>query len=177
MNKLNKKFLDIILRYAILALFAIGGLWIFYFIFTPLTIYPIYFIFNLFFNTFIDGTTIYTKNFPIEIIKACVAGSAYYLLLIFNLSTPEIKFKQRFKMIFFAFLIFLIVNIIRIFILSLLYINNSSLFEMMHILSWYAGSVLFVILIWFIQVKLNKIREIPVYSDLKFLYKYSLFKK
>ena len=35
---------------------------------------------------------------------------------------------------------------------------------------WYLGSTLFVIGIWFIEVKLFKIKEIPIYSDIKFLY-------
>ena len=117
MNKKIGEFRDIIIRYILLIALSFNGLFIFYLIFTPLTVYPLFFIFNYFFGAVLDGTTIYAGDIPIEIIKACVAGSAYYLLLIFNLSTPDIKINQRLRMIFFSFLIFLVVNILRIAIL------------------------------------------------------------
>ena len=177
MKLVPKEFLDIFFRYFLLILLPLGGLWVFYFILTPFTVYPIYFLFNSFFGATLEGTTVYVRSIPIEMIKACIAGSAYYLLLIFNLSTPEIKINQRLKMIFFSFLIFLVVNILRIFLLAILYMTNSPLFDILHKLSWYFGSVLLVIAIWFFQIKIYKIKEIPFYSDLKFLYKYSILTK
>lgn len=107
----------------------------------------------------------------IELIGACIAGSAYYLLLIFNLSVPDVKLKKRFKMLAFAFLAFLVINIIRIFLLSILFLSNSQWFDITHKLFWYVGSIVFVVGIWFFEVKYFKIKKIPIYSDLRFLFK------
>ncbi len=76
-------------------------------------------------------------------------------------------------MLAFAFSAFLLVNLLRIFILSLMFINGSSFFDITHRLFWYFLSTVFVIVIWFTEVKLFKIKEIPFYTDLKYLYKKS----
>ena len=167
--------LSIFLRYIILIIVAFPSLWIFYLIFTPLTVYPVYFLLSLFFPVSLISKTIIliSGNVPIEIIEACVAGSAYYFLLILNLTTQGIKSKTRIYMILFSFAVFLLINIIRIFLLSLLAISGSSFFDITHIVFWYALSTVFVIGIWFFQVKVFKIKEIPIYSDIKFLYKQS----
>ena len=110
-------------------------------------------------------------KFSIEIIKACVAGSAYYLLFILNVSVPKIKFKKRIKMLLFSFAFFLILNIIRIFALALMFVSGTSSFESLHKIFWYAGATIFVVLIWFVEVKLFKIKEIPIYSDFRCLIK------
>ena len=80
-------------------------------------------------------------------------------------------------MIALSFILFLIINILRIFFLSLLFISGSSWFDFTHELFWYLVSIVFVVGIWFTEVKLFKIKEIPFYSDLKLLYKKSLLKK
>ena len=164
-----KRLTDIILRYLILVVVAIPNLYIFYFIFTPLTVYPSYFFLNLLFNTTLKQTTIFINNISIEIIGACVAGSAYYLLLILNLSIPKIKIKKRIKMILFAFASLLAINLLRIFILSLLLISGSQWFDITHKIFWYTVSIIFVVGIWFTEVKLFKIKTIPFYSDIKYI--------
>lgn len=178
MKRVAKKFWGILIRYSILVIITIPNLWLFYLIFLPLTIYPSYFLFSLFFNASMNGQLITLDNcFPIEFIGACVAGSAYYLLLILNLSVPDIKIKKRLTMILFSFLILLIINIMRIFILGLLFASRSSVFDITHKFFWYLMSVLFVAGIWFAEVKLFRIKKIPLYSDLRFLYKNSIMKK
>lgn len=171
MKRTSKSFLDIIIRYAILILAAIPNLAIFYWIFTPLTIYPTYFLLNLFFKVSILGNVIYIVGDYIEIIAACVAGSAYYLLFILNLSLKDIKLSKRLIMILFAFLTFLVFNILRVFFLSTIFVLEFSWFDVAHELSWYVGSIILVLVIWFTEVKIFKIKEIPFSSDLKFLYK------
>ena len=119
MKKLFKNFLDITIRYSILVLAAIASFWIFYAIFTPLTIYPTFWILGLFFQALLVGNVIIINNaIPIEIIKACIAGYAYYLLLILNLATPKIKLKQRINLILLSFGALLVFNIISIGFLS-----------------------------------------------------------
>src|SRR3989338_1401040 len=151
--------LKIFIRYLIIVLIAIPNLFIFYFIFTPATVYPVFGLFKIFFKeVLLVGDTFQISNeFFIEIIPACIAGSAYYLLFILNLSIPKIKIKKRVKMI-----------------LSLIFVylpENQNLFNITHKLFWYLGTTIFVVLIWFIEVKAFKIKEIPVYSDIKYLYK------
>lgn len=165
---------SIFVRYLILVLAALPGFWIFYFIFTPLTVYPVYFVLGLFFGASLFENIIFLGNpsYPIQIVNACIAGSAYYLLLIFNLSVPKIKINTRLKMVFFAFLSFLAVNVIRIILLSVVFILKPSIFDISHKLSWYFGSIILVIGIWFIEVKKFKINEVPFYSDIKSILKY-----
>jgi len=160
------------LRYALILIVAIPNLWIFYLIFTPLTLYVSYFLLDVFFSTTLVGSTILVNNCaPIEIINACTAGSAYYLLFLLNLATPRLK--RRFTALLFSFSAFFLLNIARIFALSLLHINTSQIFDAAHKLSWYSLSIIFVIGIWFLTVKLFSIKAIPFYTDLKSLYKKS----
>jgi exosortase/archaeosortase family protein len=165
---------SIFIRYFLLIIAALPNFWIFYFIFTPLTVYPVYFFLNILFGATLFGNFIFIADYypPIEIIGACVAGAAYYLLLILNLSVPNIKTKKRIKMLCFAFLSFLIVNILRIISLSVILVLKPGLFDITHKLSWYLGSIVLVVAIWFIEVKKFKIKAIPVYSDLKSISKY-----
>ena len=167
----TKEVYDIVIRYATLILAAIPNLWIFYFIFTPLTVYPVYFLLKLFFDVLLIGNLITTGDVSIEIIKPCVAGAAYYLLLILNLSTKGINTRKRIRMIIISFLSLLIINILRIFFLSLIFLSGSFWFYLTHEIFWYLLSIVFVVGIWFTEVKLFKIKQVPFYSDIKFLYK------
>lgn len=177
MNKKLSRVYDIIIRYIIIIFFGLPNLWVFYFIFTPLTVYPVYFLFNIFFDASLSGNTITISGNFIEIVKACVAGSAYYLLLILNLSTPKIKLMRRIKIIGLAFISLLIINILRILLLGLFSFSSPIWFDIIHKLFWYLLSIVFVIGIWFAEVKLFKIKDIPFYSDLKFLFKHSYLKR
>jgi exosortase/archaeosortase family protein len=177
-NKDLKDFLNILLRYFILILVALPGLFIFYFIFTPLTVHPVYFLLGLFFDVAIlSKTNILVNNLPIELISACIAGAAYYLLLVLNLSTPKIKLKKRIHAIIFSLIAFLILNILRIFVLSSLAVTGFAYFNVTHTVFWYGFSTIIVVGIWFAEVKIYRIKEIPFYSDIKFLYKKSLMKR
>ena len=168
---MKREYSSIIIRYLILLIISFPNLFIFYFIFTPLTIYSVYFLLNLFFDVSLQANTLFIGSFAIEIIGACVAGSAYYLLLILNLSTPEINLKTRIKTILFGFGSLLILNIFRIFFLVSLLLIYPSAFDLTHKLFWYFISIIFVAGIWFAEIKLFRIKQIPVYSDVKFLLK------
>ena len=177
MRKQTKKHLIVFLRYLILLIVAIPNLYLFYLIFTPLTLHPVRFLLEIFYDTIlVNNIIIINSILPIELIPACIAGAAYYLLLILNLSTPKIKLKPRLKMILISFASLLVLNILRIFILSILAFSGSPLFDITHKIFWYALSTVFVVGIWLILVKKFKIKEIPLYSDLKFLYNNSIKK-
>ncbi len=168
---MKKEYYNIIIRYIILILVSLPNLYLFYLIFTPLTIYPVYFLLNLFWKVSLQSNIFFISNFSIEVIGACIAGSAYYLLLILNLSTPKIDIKKRLRMILFAFSSLLVLNILRIFLLVSLLLICPSLFNITHKLFWYLISIIFVIGIWFTEVKIFRIKQIPIYSDIKSLIK------
>ena len=173
-NKNNKKrtkqetikiIQSVLVRYIILLLFGIF-LFVFYKIFLPLTIWPSYLLLNIFYDASVSGDLIFVSGSIIKIIGACVAGSAYFLLLILNLTTP-MDLKKRVYSLIFSFSSLLILNILRIFILSVLFIEDSAFFDLTHKFFWYVFSIVFVIGVWFLTAKLFKIKEIPIYSDFK----------
>ncbi len=167
-NKIGKKdrnyIYHLLLRYFAVLFLGLGNLYLFYKAFTPLTIYPVYWILSLFYQVDISGIDLYIGIYNIKFIEACIAGAAYYLLVILNFSTP-MKLKKRIYSLLFVFSMFLLLNIIRIIVLSVLFINNAAFFDITHKLFWYAMSTAFVVAIWFTNVILFKIKEVPVYSD------------
>ena len=169
MEEETKKLIDLIARYLVLIAVAIPNLYIFYKIFTPLTVQAVYYSLKIFLDVSISGNTISFNPscLSIELIQACIAGSAYYLLMLLNLSTPDIKITKRILLFFVSFLVFFILNIVRIDVLSVLLLNRSSFFDFSHRLSWYVISTFMVVLIWFAEVKFAHIKEIPIYSDIK----------
>ena len=165
----DKRFL-ILIRYLIL-LALIFTLPLIYKILTPLTINITTILLKLFYNVDIYNELIiinYTTF--ILIIPACIAGSAYLLLLILNLTVP-IKLDKRMKSIILSFLILFILNILRIFLFAILYHNKIPFVDFTHKFFWYFLSTIFVILIWFFITKKFSIKEIPVYTDFKYLFK------
>lgn len=158
---------SLFLRYLILVLVGFPNLFLFYFIFTPLTVYPAFvFLQALYDAVLFPGNVIFFRGYYASIIPACVAGAAYYLLLILNLTTP-MNVKKRILSLAFLFISFLFLNIIRILIFASLLFKGYEYFDLAHTATWYFGSTAMVILIWFANILLFKIREVPIYSDLK----------
>jgi len=165
----SKQYIFILIRYLIL-LGSMFTLSLIYKILTPLTIHSTAYLLKIFYQVSINLDFIIIDNIKIQIVSACVAGSAYLLLLILNLTLP-MRLVKRIYSILLSFIILLILNILRIFILSVLLINEFKFFDLTHKLFWYVLSTLFVIGIWFLIVKIFSIKKIPVYTDLKFLIK------
>lgn len=160
----------ILLRYIVL-LGLILALPIIYKILTPLTVYSIAGLLKIFYAVSVSKDFIFiTPKITIQIIQPCVAGSAYLLLLILNLSV-QMKVKQRIYSILSSIILLFILNILRVFFLTILLVNNFRFFDFTHKLFWYALSTLFVAGIWFLTAHLFKIKQIPIYSDLMYLVK------
>lgn len=159
--------LGMFMRYILALIFGLN-IWFLELIFLPLTFYPVLFILNLFFNVKSSIPYLSVNGSLISIVSACVAASAYYFLIAINLITKDIGIKKRIKMILFSFFLFLVINIIRIILLSVLYVNSFSLFDLTHKILWYGLSAVLVVLIWLLTVKIFKIKAIPFCSD--FLY-------
>ncbi len=159
---------EIIARYLVLLAIVLlfTKIEIIYNFFFILTLEPLKWILGALYTLTSYGEIIYLDNITIEIIPACVAFSAYILLLILNLTT-HMKIAKRVLSVIFSFLLLLVINILRIFLLSVLVVNAYSGFEIVHKVMWYALSIVIVVGIWFLTLKIFKIKEIPVYSDIK----------
>ncbi len=161
--------INIFVRYLLIVVAAANGLWIFYKIFSPLTLYPVYWILSLFFQVSIfpeELLLLIDMSLEIWLVKACIAGAAYYLLFALNLSVPKINPVKRIKMVLFAFSSLLGFNLIRIILMAFLYYYGFAYADAIHLIFWYGLSIVAVVGIWFLEVKLFRIKQIPVYSDL-----------
>jgi len=179
----NNRIALVFLRYFFLVLLSLYNLSLFYWIFTPITTQGSYLILNLIYpeavlhlpdTIMFSDLSVQSCKSPdvlcVNIINSCVAGAAYYLLLILNFTTP-MGFKTRIKSILFLISSFFAINVLRIVIFSMLLREHFSFFDVAHYLTWYIGSTFFVVFLWFVNIKLFKIKEIPVYSDFKSLMK------
>ncbi|MBI2499608.1 pacearchaeosortase [Candidatus Woesearchaeota archaeon] len=147
--------------------FVILGIRIIESIFGPITFYLSYYTLQYYNPILISSTEFIINEIKLKFIPACIASGAYLLLIILTLMT-EMEFRKALKTIAQGFLIILIANLIRIDLLVILLVNNySDLFNTLHLLIWKTLSTLFVVLLWIILTKINKIENIPIYSDYK----------
>jgi exosortase/archaeosortase family protein len=172
----DKKAIYLFLRYLALLLVALPNLYLFYAILTPITIHPVNFILSLFYNSSVSGHTILVNGTSIEIIEACVAGSAFYLLLVLNLALP-IGARKHLYSILFSFALFLAINISRITVFSVLFLSSFSQFDFTHKLFWYVLSSVIVFGVWILTIKVYSIKEIPLVDDVRFILSHIKSKK
>lgn len=173
----SKEVYNIIIRYVLLLILAIPNLYLFYLIFTPLTVFPVYTVLNALYGAeLLPNNVIFFQNFYAELIPACIAGAAYYFLLLLNLTTP-MPIKKRIHSIMYLFAAFLILNIIRIVSFAALLTAGFQYFDLTHKFTWYFGSTFLLVLIWFSAIYIFKIKNIPVYTDFNNIYKETKKKK
>jgi len=165
-----KNFISILLRYGFILIIALIFFYseFFYKLLLLPTLYSVKFLLGFFYEVSFSGSLIFVDSLAIEIIPACVAVSAYLLLLILNITTPMNIKKRTFSIIFSIFALF-IINVLRIFAFSLLLVSNYAYYDILHKIFWYFLSTLFVVGIWFISTFLFKIKSIPAYSDISCL--------
>ncbi len=160
------RFISIIIRYCLILIIGLKIETI-YKIFRPLTVYPVYYLLKEFGDASLLGKdSILYNGLFLDIVPACIAGSAYYLLIMLNLTTPMMLIK-RFKNLFFILSIFLVINIARIIFLVLFFSLEFRYYDFIHRFIWYFGSTILVIAIWFLGTWIFQIREIPMYDDLR----------
>lgn len=166
----TKEALFILLRYSILLIIALFCLPSIYKILTPLTIYPVFYLLKIFYPfLLLSNFTLSLNSFSIGLVPACIAGSAYLLLFILNLTTP-LKPMQRLKSFTFLIISFLLINTIRIFLFSVLFFSGFSYFSPLHEIFWYFISIILVISLWFINIHIFNIGAIPFYTDARAIY-------
>jgi exosortase/archaeosortase family protein len=151
---------------------------LFYVVLAPITLYLSYFIINIFYDAVIIGHSIGVSGFGFNIIDACVAGAAYYLLFFLTIGLKDSSWTKRAKMFFSGALILLVVNVLRIFTLVFLNLEfGRSYFEAVHLLFWNFMSGIFIFLIWLFLIKKFKVDGIPFLLDIKYLFENSLLKR
>lgn len=112
------------------------------------------------------------NNNILKFTLACIATATYYLLILLLLLTKNIGFIKLIRMLFSGILLILTFNIIRIDLLIVIYIEYGIIwFNNLHLLFWKFLSSFIVVLIWLYLCYKFKIKNIPAYSDLKFLIK------
>ncbi|MAE49539.1 hypothetical protein CMI48_01790 [Candidatus Pacearchaeota archaeon] len=158
---------SIALRYSLLILLSLGNLWLFYTIFTPLTVHPVFFVLQQAYSAvLLEGNTIFFKGYYASIIPACVAGAAYYALTALNLTTP-MPLTKRLQSLIFLLASFLVINTLRILIFAKLLFVGYAYFDLTHQLTWYLGSTALVAILWLANIKIFRIKAIPIYTDIR----------
>ena len=148
---------------------------LFYFVFKPITIGLSEAVFRIIgYSTSVVGDYILVNNKLFEFVPACIAASAYYLLILLILFTKDINFILGFKLFISGAALLLGMNILRIFILVLVLIKYGvNYFEAVHLFFWTFIASVFVVLVWIFLIKWYGIKSIPVYSDVKYFIKLS----
>tara|TARA_Y100000310_G_scaffold164115_1_gene163946 strand:+ start:253 stop:786 length:534 start_codon:yes stop_codon:yes gene_type:complete len=168
--KKKNSIVSIFIRYISIVLLGLGNLVLIYRVFTPLTVYPTLFILNALYGASLVASNVISFNgIEIELVTSCIAGAAYFLLIALNLATP-MPSKTRLRSILFLVFTFLILNIFRILFFASLFNQGYTYFDLTHQATWYLGSTIFVILLWFVNIRIFKIKSIPIASDFKFIH-------
>ncbi len=166
-----KEALGLLARYVFLLIFPLLQLAPLYMLFTPLTLYPVLLLTKIFYpHVAHEGILLIINTTTIMLVEACIAGAAYYLLLILAFATP-LPWKKRLRVLVFLWLSFLLLNILRITLFIILFVVGFSYFDLAHRWVWYLGSTFVVVGIWFAAVKIYAIKNIPFFTDIKALVK------
>lgn len=152
---------------------------LFVYIFTPITVsLTRVLLYVLGYSFVLQENIIYIGKYSIEFIPACIAASAYHLLLVIILFTKDLNLTKSLKLFFYGSLLILFVNLIRIIlIIDILIRYGVNYFDSIHLFFWTFVSSIYVAIVWLLLVKRIKIKSIPVYSDTKYLYNLSRKKK
>lgn len=157
---------ELVARYDILLILSLVQSWVFTDLFMSLTLYPLLWILKIFTSaTLLPLTaTIETPVIVFSLVPACIGGAAYYLLCILNLITP-MSFQQRLKSLLFTLGTFFILNLLRLGVFVFLFSEAFPFVNAIHLITWYVLSILFVVGIWFTNVRLFKIKGLPIVDD------------
>ena len=145
---------------------------LFFFVFSWWTAKLSFLLSSIFFDTALRGTMLSVNGELVALVPACIAAGAYLLLALLVLFTKDISFFRSVAMFFVGSLMLLAGNLIRILILiSLLVTQHINYFETLHLLSWKVFSSIYVVAVWILLCKIYKVTAIPLYSDLKEIFK------
>jgi len=168
MCRTNRAFSFLFLRYGTIFLVSLGNLYIFHALLTAPTVKAVAVALSPFYKVTVAGTFIYVKGVTTQIARSCVAASAYYLLFLLTWSTAEIQPRKRLYALLISFSSLFILNIARmVFLVSII---EKPYFDTVHWILQNLTSVVAVVAIWITVTHLLKIKTLPFYSDLKYIY-------
>ncbi len=149
-----------------------------YLIFTPISVYSSWFLLKILgYEAIIHGSKLSINGAQFIFVEACIALAAYYLLLLLILFTKDLSLKMSAKLFLLGSLLILIMNIIRIDLLVVLFIEaGKRYFDIVHLAFWKFIAGIYVALVWILLVRKYNVKSIPIYSDLKELYKKTIFR-
>jgi exosortase/archaeosortase family protein len=163
------KTLHLFARYLLVAVTAAGNFYVFRKILTGPTITATAAALRLFFDdVFIMSPYIFVHGVTTEITASCVAILAYYLLFVLIISTANVKPAKRLMALAVSFAILFILNVARM--VLLVFIVHTPYFDTAHFLFEHLFFSVVVVAVWAGISFFMKIKTVPVYSDLKFLY-------
>lgn len=143
---------------------------VFYFIFSPLTLYLSYGVLSLYLPATLQGTTILVGDTILVFVPACTAASAYALLSVLLFLTRGISWKLGVKLFLLGSLLILGANLLRIQVLFyLLFFVGKNYFATLHLVIWKVLSSVYVAGVWIFLTWLYRITTIPVVSDFQYL--------
>lgn len=152
---------------------------VFYLLFSNITLYgSLPFLYLAGYSLQVEGYSLIINGQSLEFVSACVATSAYYLLALLVLLTKDVNLKKRVYLFLCGCFLILLMNIVRIDILLYLLMEfGENWFDKVHIFFWQFVSSFYVAGVWIFLAYKSRIKSVPVYSDLKFLWSNSIFKK
>jgi len=163
----KKDLIDLVVRYLLIVVLGLGDLFIFYYLFGPLTIKAVISIVSLYSHVLVMQNDIVVNGVLFTFVGACIGGSAYYLLFILALSTRNVRVIDRVKAVLLSFFFLYIFNVFRI--VFMIAISKQLYFDFVHWFLWYFIATAFVILDWFFISWIFGIRSVPIYSDVRYL--------
>lgn len=130
------------------------------------------------FNPVVNDLSFILNGVQFNIIEACVAVFAYFLLAILILTSKDMDFKKGCAIFLVGAILVYLANIARIAILSWAYFaHGTEIFEKYHFIVWNFVSGVYVAFTWIFLTAIFRLKEVPIYSDIKNLYDQSLFKR
>ncbi len=143
-----------------------------YAIIGPITLQISQGILNLFTETILRGNLLYVGGKTLEFIPSCAAISAYILLGILILLTRGINIKTRIVMALYGSVLILAANILRIEVLIYVLLQwGKNYFDTLHLFIWQIVSSMYVALVWVYLTWRFKVKGIPLYSDMRYVWK------
>ena len=135
----------------------------YYKILFPLTVYPAYFIINLFYSVSFVGNSFVISNSIVNFIPACIAVAAYALLFLLIIFTKGIGLKKSVKIFLIGSGLILVMNVLRIDLLLIILVElGNGYFDKVHLLFWHFVSGVYVAFVWIYLVKKFRVSGVPI---------------
>ena len=171
MKQHHLKTLFIFARYVLIAIAATGNFYVFRKLLTGPTLAATAAALRLFFDDVcVTSPYIFVHGVTTEIAASCVAALAYYFMFVLIFSTDHVKPAKRLMALAGSFTILFVLNIARM--VFLVFIVHKPYFNTAHFLFEHLFFSVVVVAVWAGIAFFMKIKTVPVYSDLKYLYSY-----